>query len=164
MRIAWNLIAVVCVGLGTIGWFVPGMPSTVFYIIALYGFTVGGNEKARQKLLNHKYVGESLRHWEEHRSISRRIKWVACSCIAISCTISAVLTPPIWAKALIIYLGMFGVWYVLSRRTTEDIHEESPLVSMEAQVNSSPDMTEFVSVAPEEPRVTRVPIPESVAR
>jgi len=164
MRIAWNLIAVVCVGLGTIGWFVPGMPSTVFYIIALYGFTVGGNEKARQKLLNHKYVGESLRHWEEHRSISRRIKWVACSCIAISCTISAVLTPPIWAKALIIYLGMFGVWYVLSRRTTEERHEGSALVPMESELSSSLDLPEFVAVVPDETRVARVPIPESVAR
>lgn len=121
MRIAWNLIGVACVGLGTIGWFVPGMPSTVFYIIALYGFTVGGNEKARQKLLNHKYVGSTLRHWEEHRSISRRIKWVATICIAVSCSLSAWVVPVLWVKGAILALGAIGIWYVLSRKTTENI-------------------------------------------
>ncbi|MBX3114202.1 MAG: YbaN family protein [Fimbriimonadaceae bacterium] len=121
MRIVWNLIGVACVGLGTIGWFVPGMPSTVFYIIALYGFTVGGNEKARQKLLNHKYVGSTLRHWEEHRSISRRIKWIASICIALSCSLSAWVVSVMWVKAVILGLGAFGIWYVLSRKTTEDI-------------------------------------------
>ncbi|QYK54588.1 MAG: YbaN family protein [Fimbriimonadaceae bacterium] len=163
MRIVWNLIGVACVGLGTIGWFVPGMPSTVFYIIALYGFTVGGNEKARQKLLNHKYVGSTLRHWEEHRSISRRIKWVASICIAISCSLSAWVVPVLWVKAFILGLGAFGIWYILSRKTTEDIIQPGSAVL--EPITTVPEPKCDVEPFPvEETRSPIARIHESVAR
>jgi len=163
MRVVWNLIGVACVGLGTIGWFVPGMPSTVFYIIALYGFTVGGNDKARQKLLNHKYVGSTLRHWEEHRSISRRIKCVASVCIAFSCSLSAWIVPALWVKAIILGLGAFGIWYVLSRKTTEEIIKLESVALQPIAIVPEPNY-DAEPFPVEETRSPLVRIPESVAR
>jgi uncharacterized protein len=134
MRMVWNLVGLLFVGIGTAGIFVPGLPATVFFILALYSFTKGANEKWRQRLLNHKVVGSTLRHWEEHRSISRRIKWVSSICIAVSCGLSSIVIPPVWVKVLVLALGAFGIWYVLSRKTTEDIVIEEPVGEFEGLV------------------------------
>lgn len=121
MRMVWNLVGLLFVGIGTVGIFVPGLPSTVFFILALYSFTKGANEKWRQRLLNHRVVGSTLRHWEENKSISRRIKWVSSICIAGSVLFSVMVIPVLWVKLLVAALGIFGIWYILSRRTTEDL-------------------------------------------
>ena len=62
-----------CVGLGFIGIFVPGIPTTIFLIIALWAFTKS-SEKLRHWLLNHKRFGPILNNWQEHKVVPRRAK------------------------------------------------------------------------------------------
>ena len=59
-----------CVGLGFVGVFVPGIPTTIFLIIALWAFTKS-SEKLRHWLLNHKRFGPILHHWPEHKVVPR---------------------------------------------------------------------------------------------
>ena len=62
-----------CVSLGFIGIFVPGIPTTIFLIIALWAFTKS-SEKLRHWLLNHKRFGPILHNWQEHKVVPRRAK------------------------------------------------------------------------------------------
>jgi len=62
-----------CVGLGFIGIFVPGIPTTIFLIIALWAFTKS-SEKLRNWLLNHKRFGPILNNWQKHKVVPRRAK------------------------------------------------------------------------------------------
>ena len=62
-----------CVGLGFVGIFVPGIPTTIFLIIALWAFTKS-SEKLRHWLLNHKRFGPILNNWQEHKVVPRRAK------------------------------------------------------------------------------------------
>ena len=62
-----------CVGLGFVGVFVPGIPTTIFLIIALWAFTKS-SEKLRHWLLNHKRFGPILNNWQEHKVVPRRAK------------------------------------------------------------------------------------------
>ena len=62
-----------CVGLGFVGVFVPGIPTTIFLIIALWAFTKS-SEKLRHWLLNHKRFGPILSNWQEHKVVPRRAK------------------------------------------------------------------------------------------
>ena len=62
-----------CVGLGFVGVFVPGIPTTIFLIIALWAFTKS-SEKLRYWLLNHKRFGPILNNWQEHKVVPRRAK------------------------------------------------------------------------------------------
>lgn len=116
-RTLWNILAVACLGLGTVGIFVPGMPTTIFYIIALYGFTIGGNEKARQKLLDHPRFGPGLRQWETTKAISARIKWISCSSIVVMSTVSSVIIRRPIAIAGVWVIALIGLAYILSRPT-----------------------------------------------
>ena len=62
-----------CVGLGFVGVFVPGIPTTIFLIIALWAFTKS-SEKLRHWLLNHKRFGPILNNWQEHKVVPLRAK------------------------------------------------------------------------------------------
>ena len=63
----------ICVGLGFIGIFVPGLPTTIFLIIALWAFTKS-SKKLRIWLLNHKRFGPILRNWQEHKVVPLKAK------------------------------------------------------------------------------------------
>ena len=66
-------LGLLCVGLGFVGVFVPGIPTTIFLIIALWAFTKS-SEKLRLWLLNHKRFGPILNNWQEHKVVPRRAK------------------------------------------------------------------------------------------
>ena len=66
-------LGLLCVGLGFVGVFVPGIPTTIFLIIALWAFTKS-SEKLRYWLLNHKRFGPILNNWQEHKVVPRRAK------------------------------------------------------------------------------------------
>ena len=62
-----------CVSLGFIGIFVPGIPTTIFLIIALWAFTKS-SKKLRNWLLNHKRFGPILNNWQQYKVVHRRAK------------------------------------------------------------------------------------------
>jgi len=64
------------VGLGLIGVIVPGMPTTVFLIVALWAFSKS-SERFQLWLWNHEKYGPPLRDWHNHRVIPVRAKILA---------------------------------------------------------------------------------------
>ena len=62
-----------CVGLAFVGVFVPGIPTTIFLIIALWAFTKSST-KLRYWLLHHKRFGPILNNWQQHKVVPRRAK------------------------------------------------------------------------------------------
>ena len=103
----------ICVGLGFIGIFVPGLPTTIFLIIALWAFTKSSN-KLRIWLLNHKKLGPFLRDWQEHRVVPLRAKILmvilqTCVVIMVHYTFNNLFI----TIGLIVILVLVA-WYVLS--------------------------------------------------
>ena len=72
-RIILLALGWICVSLGFIGIFVPGIPTTIFLIIALWAFTKS-SKKLRNWLLNHKRFGPILNNWQQHKVVPRRAK------------------------------------------------------------------------------------------
>ena len=72
-RVALLALGWICVGLGFIGIFVPGLPTTIFLIIALWAFTKS-SKKLRIWLLNHKRFGPILLNWQEHKVVPLKAK------------------------------------------------------------------------------------------
>lgn len=73
----------VCVGFAFVGIFVPGIPTTIFLIIALWAFTKT-SEKLRNWLLNHKRFGPILTNWQEHKVVPRRGKILMVTLMILS--------------------------------------------------------------------------------
>lgn len=76
-------IGSLCFSLGTIGVFVPGLPTTVFMIIALWAFT-RSSPSMRAWLYNHRHFGPSLQDWEKYRSIPTRARQFALASLLVS--------------------------------------------------------------------------------
>ena len=51
----------------------PGVPTTIFLIIALWSFTQT-SKKFETWLLNHKRFGPILKNWQSHRVVPQRAK------------------------------------------------------------------------------------------
>ena len=72
-RIVLIALGWLCVGLGFIGIFVPGIPTTIFLIIALWAFSKS-SKKLQNWLLHHKRFGPILRNWQEHKVVPYKAK------------------------------------------------------------------------------------------
>lgn len=72
-----------CVALGTVGVFVPGLPTTVFMIVALWAFT-RSSARMRNWLYNHRHFGPALQDWVNHRSIPTSARQIALASLLIS--------------------------------------------------------------------------------
>src|SRR5690606_34719043 len=63
-------------GLGIVGVFVPGMPTTVFILVSAYA-AARGSDRLHAWLLAHPRFGPLIRDWRAHGAVSRRAKWMA---------------------------------------------------------------------------------------
>lgn len=76
IRWAWWLLAYASLGLGIVGVFVPGMPTTVFVLVSAWAAS-RGSDRLHRWLLSHPRFGPSIHDWQAHGAVSRRGKWLA---------------------------------------------------------------------------------------
>lgn len=62
-----------CVMFGSIGLFLPGLPTTPFLLLAAACFA-NSSPRLHEKLLNNRFFGRIIRDWEDHRTIPRKAK------------------------------------------------------------------------------------------
>ena len=93
-RWAWWLLAYASLGTGIVGIFVPGLPTTVFILVAAYAAS-RGSDRLHRYLIGHPRFGPSIRQWQEQGAVSRRAKWAA--------------TLAMLASALFLLLSMLAV-------------------------------------------------------
>jgi uncharacterized membrane protein YbaN (DUF454 family) len=76
--VRWLLLgfAVLCLVMGIIGVIVPGLPTTVFILMAAWA-AARSSPRLYQWLWNHRLFGPLLRNWAQGGKVSRRAKWSA---------------------------------------------------------------------------------------
>nr|WP_083259072.1 YbaN family protein [Variovorax boronicumulans] len=82
--------AALCLVLAAIGVVAPGMPTTVFVLMAAWA-AARSSPRLHRWLLNHRLFGPLLRNWENGRTVSRRAKWSATAAMAF-CAVVILLT------------------------------------------------------------------------
>lgn len=73
----------VFVGLGILGVILPGMPTTVFILLAGYSWAKS-SRRFHDWLIRHKIFGKMLTDWEERRAMPRFAKYLAWGMMALS--------------------------------------------------------------------------------
>lgn len=96
VRQALLALGCLCVALGIIGIFVPGLPTTVFLLIAAWAFS-RSSERFHRWLYDHPRLGRPIRDWHAHRVIPVRAKLLAVTMMAASVTVLAVFASTHWA-------------------------------------------------------------------
>ena len=111
------------VGLAFVGTFVPGIPTTIFLIIALWAFAKS-SKKFHSWLLNHKRFGPILQNWESHKIVPRNAK-----ILMVILQISAVIIfhyslQNIYLTVLLTITLIFVARYVLSLPSELPVNEK----------------------------------------
>ena len=73
IRLLWVLLGSLSVGMGVIGIFVPGWPTTIFLIIASY-FYIRSSEKLYNWLINNKILGIYLKNYYSGKGMPLKAK------------------------------------------------------------------------------------------
>ena len=73
IRLLWVFLGSLSVGMGVIGIFVPGWPTTIFLIIASY-FYIRSSEKLYNWLLNNKILGIYLKNYYSGKGMPLKAK------------------------------------------------------------------------------------------
>ncbi len=107
-------IGLLLVAIGTVGVFVPGLPTTVFLLAASY-FFARSSPRLHRWLHSHRTLGPYLQKLGEDRSMPRRAKWTALlflwSGVTISWfTLGADLQTMRW---VVVGLGLIGSGVIL---------------------------------------------------
>lgn len=112
MRAVYFVLGLVCLILGLIGIVVPGMPTTVFILLAGY-FWARSSRRFYAWLLAHRLFGRMIINWQTHRAIPRFAKYLAWSMMSLSTIILFFKLPSPWQWATwllaAVSLGV-GIW------------------------------------------------------
>jgi uncharacterized membrane protein YbaN (DUF454 family) len=110
LRYALLAFAVLCLALGVIGIFVPGLPTTVFILLAGWA-AARSSPRFSAWLESHETFGPMLRDWRERGAVSRRAKISATVVMTISSIILFLTTSLAWmAEAITAIMALVLMW------------------------------------------------------
>jgi uncharacterized membrane protein YbaN (DUF454 family) len=109
-RFLYLALAYLCLGLGFIGIFVPGLPTTPFVLVAAWA-AARGSARLHRWLHDHPLFGPMVRDWQAHGAVSRRAKWVS-TLTMLACSVIFFLTSPRWWMAALgtAIMACVSVW------------------------------------------------------
>ncbi len=110
---------------GLIGVVVPGLPTTVFLIIATWAFSKS-SVRFHQWLWSHPKFGPPIRAWHEHRVIPYRAKVAAISMMAASFLFVVLMVAKSWVLPLVMIAVLVpSAAYIASRASTPEEFQQS---------------------------------------
>ena len=97
----WLLLAfaVLCLVLGVLGVFVPGLPTTVFILMAAWA-AARSSPRLHAWLWYHPLFGAMLRNWAQGGCVARRAKWSATVLMALCAAVLLVASARWWVAAV----------------------------------------------------------------
>jgi len=90
-RYLYLALGFICVGLGFVGIFVPGLPTTIFVLVAAWAFS-RSSERFERWLLEHPIFGSLIQNWRKYHGISIRSKITAIGLIVPTIGATILLT------------------------------------------------------------------------
>jgi hypothetical protein len=113
-QLIWRCLALCFVVLAIIGIALPGMPTTVFLLLATWSAGHGW-PALKQWLLTHPRLGPPIHTWQRHRAVPRRAKYLAGASMAVSILLISFSTFPLWAKCVLVFLIVAVLIWLITR-------------------------------------------------
>jgi uncharacterized membrane protein YbaN (DUF454 family) len=114
-RWLWLVGGWAALGLGTVGVFLPVIPTTPFVLVAAWCFS-RGSQRMHRWLLEHRWFGSTVRSWEEHGVIPLRAKLLSTGIMIPLVGYMALFSrAPTWTVFIAVPLVLVGVAFVWSK-------------------------------------------------
>jgi len=112
VRFLWLVFGFISVGVGGVGVFVPGLPTTVFMLIGASCFA-RSNPRFEQWILDMPAIGPMVADYRRGLGMPSRAKVSAISMIVIACGLSAgLLITQLLVRLGVAVAGLMGIWFV----------------------------------------------------
>ncbi len=117
----WRSLVIIFIILAIIGALLPGMPTTVFLILAAWAASKGWPSMDAW-LLNHPKYGATLRNWRQHGTVPRRAKWIASVMMLVSAVLMLFTNAPLAVKIFTdMTMLIVAIWLWLRPEPTLDL-------------------------------------------
>ena len=104
-------------GIGILGYILPGLPGTILLIIAT-SFFMKSNEKMYNWVISNPKFGKFVKKYLETNEIPRKIKIIAICSIIVFTSISMLYSGyGILFKVPVLIVSIWGIWFILSKKT-----------------------------------------------
>ncbi|MBY8977550.1 YbaN family protein [Rhodobacteraceae bacterium NNCM2] len=114
MRLVWTAMGWGAVGLGSLGAFLPLLPTVPFLLLAAFCFA-RGSSRFHGWLLAHPRFGPPIRDWQAHGAISKPAKRMAVAAILASLLIPLAIGSPVWILAVQVPVLACVLAFILTR-------------------------------------------------
>ena len=116
VRWFWFIIGLSLTGVGFVGIFIPGLPTTIFMILAASCY-FRSSQKLYSWVMNHKYFGYHVKNYRDKKGMPLKAKIMSLIMMwlfvlyAVTLAISVDL---LYIKAIVIISALFGTKTILS--------------------------------------------------
>lgn len=119
VRFLWIVLGSIFVAIGYIGIFVPGLPTTIFLILASACY-IRSSKRLYEWLINNKLFGKFIKDYNEGKGMPLKAKISAVSMIIIFCGFAVIFAiEPIWVDIIVTLFGLTGIAYITLRVPTK---------------------------------------------
>lgn len=114
------ILGSICLILGTIGIFLPILPTTPFYLLTAF-FYFRSSERLYNKVMSYPVFSSIVKDYQEHRIIPRRAKVISISIMLLSMGFSIYLIKILWVKVLLAVIGIaVSLFIIRHKEVVED--------------------------------------------
>ncbi|MDR0680745.1 MAG: YbaN family protein [Dysgonamonadaceae bacterium] len=115
-RVLWFSGGLLAVALGTLGMFLPLLPTVPFLLLAIFCFAKSSPTWAA-KILHHPFIGKPLREWLQYKGIRKKDKIFSIAFLWISILVSIILVAAFWVRILLLVVAIAVTIHLLSFKT-----------------------------------------------
>ena len=110
----YQALGLLCVGMAYIGFVVPGIPFSIFLVIAAWAFAKS-SPKMHKWLYNHPWFGKFLTEWTDHKVFPTKGKYgmviVMASTLAVTYHITHNMNMLMWTSAFMVGVAVWAWRY-----------------------------------------------------
>ena len=104
-------------GLGLLGIPLPLLPTTPFLLLSAYCYA-RSSERFYYWLINHRYLGEHIRNYRDHRGTTAQVKKGSIALLWITISISAIFAVTLtWVRLLLLAIAIGVTIHISSLKT-----------------------------------------------
>lgn len=128
-------LGVICVVLGTLGIFLPVLPTTPFLLLASWAF-VKSSDRLYHWLMNHRILGRYIKSYLLYRGVTKKHKTIAITTLWLTMALSIYLVDKLWLRVMLVLIGTAVTAHLLMLRTlTEDEIETLEKLNQERPIS-----------------------------
>jgi len=117
-KIIYIILGSISLALGTLGIFLPLLPTTPFYLLTAWLY-MRGSERLYNKVMANNYFGTIVRSFQEDKSIPLKVKIISVATLWGTILLSAFLVPVWWVRLLLLAIALIVTIHILSFKTTK---------------------------------------------